>query len=424
MRTPAPDSPSALPATAPARGSSDAAPVLLDLTHTSHTQARTGIQRVSRALHHQLGLHAHAITHDPHAGSWRPLAPWENATLAIAAGAGPRRETWPWGARLRGRAARWLGRPSRPLPANSGAIVPEVFSPAVAQALPELFAQAGGACVAVFHDAVALQYPEFTPPGTVARFPAYLQELLAFDGIAAVSESSRAALVDYWSWLGIRTAPPVVAIPLGVDPPPAPLPTGAGADAGPPIVLAVSTLEGRKNHLALLEACEHLWAGGANFRLRIVGRIQPQTGRAAARRLEELRTAGRPIQYDGILDDRTLAAAYAACAFTVYPSLAEGFGLPVLESLAHGRPCVCSARGATGESARGGGCLALDAVDSPALAAAIGRLLASPGEVAALADAARTRRFRTWDNYAADLVAWQRTLPQRRDRRFPPFRLP
>jgi glycosyltransferase involved in cell wall biosynthesis len=324
-----------------------------------------------------------------------------------------------------GGAARWLGRPSRPLPANSGAIVPEVFSPAVAQALPELFAQAGGACVAVFHDAVALQYPEFTPPGTVARFPAYLQELLAFDGIAAVSESSRAALVDYWSWLGIRTAPPVVAIPLGVDPPPAPLPTGAGADAGPPIVLVVGTLEGRKNHLALLEACEHLWAGGANFRLRIVGRIQPQTGRAAARRLEELRTAGRPIQYDGILDDRTLAAAYAACAFTVYPSLAEGFGLPVLESLAHGRPCVCSARGATGESARGGGLprarrgrlpCARRGDRPPARVPGRGRSPGGRGADTAFFAPGTTTRLTSWPGSALS--------PQRRDRRFPPFRLP
>jgi len=46
--------------------------------------------------------------------------------------------------------------------------------------------------------------------------------------------------------------------------------------------------------------------------------------------------------------------------FTVYPSLMEGFGIPILESLWHGKPCVCGGNGALGEVARGGGCLIVD----------------------------------------------------------------
>jgi glycosyltransferase involved in cell wall biosynthesis len=119
------------------------------------------------------------------------------------------------------------------------------------------------------------------------------------------------------------------------------------------------------------------------------------------------------------VSDAALAAACAACTFTVYPSLAEGFGLPVLESLAHGKPCVCSEQGALGESARGGGCLALPSVAAPALAAAIERLLSSPAELAALGAAARARHFRTWADYAADLIAWMPEVPVRHL----PFRL-
>ena len=70
---------------------------------------------------------------------------------------------------------------------KGGVLVPEVFSPAVADALPALFAATGGPRVALFHDAIALQYPEFTPRSNVARFPSYLRELLQFDGVAAVS---------------------------------------------------------------------------------------------------------------------------------------------------------------------------------------------------------------------------------------------
>jgi glycosyltransferase involved in cell wall biosynthesis len=105
--------------------------------------------------------------------------------------------------------------------------------------------------------------------------------------------------------------------------------------------------------------------------------------------------------------------AYAACAFTVYPSLVEGFGLPVIESLAHGRPCICSGRGALGESARGGGCVSLDVVEAGSIADAIARLLASPAEVAALTSAARARTFRTWVDYARELAAWTQSLTRR-----------
>ena len=58
------------------------APLLLDLSHTCHTRARTGIQRVARALHSALGDDALAITHDPHRHAWRRLEAWELANLS------------------------------------------------------------------------------------------------------------------------------------------------------------------------------------------------------------------------------------------------------------------------------------------------------------------------------------------------------
>jgi glycosyltransferase involved in cell wall biosynthesis len=392
------------------------APLLLDLTHTCHTRARTGIQRVARSLHAALNHTAIAITRDPHRSAWRTLAAWETANLAGSAGAARRSAQWPLRSQLAGRAMRLLGRRAPPLPTNSGLLVPEVFSPGVASALPELFAAMQGPRVAVFHDAIALQYPELSPPKTVMRFPAYLRELLAFDGIAANSATSREVLVDYWRWLGAKDAPPVVAIPLGVDAvsrPQSEDKKGGPSAAAPPTILSVGTLEARKNHLALLDACERLWARGTQFELRLVGLANRETGAAALARVQSLQAAGRPLRYDGPLSDAAVKAAYAACAFTVYPSIVEGFGLPVIESLAHGRPCVCSGRGALGESARGGGCVPLDAVDAASLDAAIARLLARPSEIAALAEVARARTFRTWAGYAQELVDWTHSLRRR-----------
>ncbi len=379
--------------------------LLFDVSHTSHTRARTGVQRVVRSLLRELGEGALPVTHDPHQGVWRPLDDWERANLAAETPGAKRGARWPLSARLRGRWRRWTG--ATPiLPAETaGFLTAEIFSPAVGAQLPAAIPR-----VAIFHDAIALRYPELSPAGTVTRFPAYLTELLRFDGVAAVSADSRDALVDYWRWAGATRKPPVVAIPLGVDPVRT---AAAGTPPATPVVLSVGTLEGRKNHVALLEACGRLWAGGAKFTLRLAGGVQAETGRQAHERLRALQAAGRPIRYDGALTDEQLAAAYAECAFTVYPSIAEGFGLPVIESLAHGRPCVCSGRGAVGEQSRAGGCVPLEAVDAGALAGAIGRLLDSPAELAQLTAAARARTFRSWTEYTRELVDWVATLRRR-----------
>ncbi len=390
-------------------------PILLDLSHTSHTRARTGVQRVARALGRALAGRALEVCFDPYESAWRPLEAYEAANLAADDPSPGRGARWPLSARLRGRLRR-IGRRRSPLDAallaphgaDSAFVFPEIFSPAVGLALPRLFASARGPRVALFHDAIALQFPEHTPRGSVARFPGYLRELLQFDGVAAVSEDSRRALVDYWAWLGAERTPEVAAIPLGLDAPP---PTPERGPAGRlTTILCVGSIEGRKNHVALLEACESLWARGLSFRLRLVGLANPETGGAALARITELRARGRPVQFDGAVDEQGLESAYRDCAFTVYPSLAEGFGLPVAESLARGRPCLCRQEGALGEVSRDGGCVGIGAASAQEIAGAVEALLASPTRLAALEEAARGRRFKTWGEYASDLTGWMGSL--------------
>ena len=396
------------------------APLLIDLSHTSHTSARTGIQRVARSLWRELGDSARSITYDPHQRRWRALDSWERENLAADSFSLKRGTTWPLSARLRGYSRRLFSSVASSLhdsslAPHSGLLVPELFTPAVAATLPALFAATSGPRAAVFHDAIALKFPELTPTKTVARFPGYLRELLAFDGIAANSADSRATLVAYWDWLGVPAAarPVVVTITLGIDLPSPITASHTAPSSALPIILCVGSLEGRKNHLALLEACETLWSAGARFELHLIGLTHPQTGRTALARIHALQAAGRPLSYVGPVNDATLAAAYATCAFTVYPSLIEGFGLPVWESLVRGKPCICSAHGALGEAARDGGCIALEHVDAPALAAAVSRLLTTPTELAALAGAAQARTFRTWRDYARDVATWLPTLSRR-----------
>ncbi len=390
--------------------------LLFDTTHTSHSQAQTGIQRVCRSLFAELAQTpaTTGICHDPYLKAWRPLAAGELRRMRPGRPAADTRSSaWSLRQRLAGRTRRWLGAGPK-LPEADGLVCPEFFSPKVGANLPDLLARVRGPRIALFYDAIPLQFPELTPPATVARFPAYLRELLLFDGVAAISETSATSLRDFWRWLGVSDPPPVVPIPLALGP------RHPDCEAAPsdgprtlPGLLCVSTIEGRKNHLALLEACEALWQEGQRFELQLIGMARADTAGRALAMMATLQRAGRPVFHHDTADDADLHAAYARSSFTVYPSLIEGFGLPVLESLQHGKPCICSSRGALGELARGGGCAALDAVDAASLVTAIRRLLQNPGELATLSAAARARRFKSWTDYARELTTWMQTLVRR-----------
>ena len=82
----------------------------------------------------------------------------------------------------------------------------------------------------------------------------------------------------------------------------------------------------------------------------------------------------------------------------------EGFGLPILESLWHGKPCVCGGNGALGEVAQGGGCLIVDQTSEHAIAAGIKKLLRDQATYGRLCVAARARKFRLWSDYIEKLL--------------------
>jgi len=142
-----------------------------------------------------------------------------------------------------------------------------------------------------------------------------------------------------------------------------------------PFVLAVGTLEPRKNHLFLLDAFARLVAGhGYQGELVVVGRRGwgrvPLHRRAAALGLSDR------VRLLGWVEDRDLGALYAACDVMALPSLYEGFGLQVVEALACGAPVLVSDRGALPEVAGAAG-RALP-VDDPARWAAGLAELATP----------------------------------------------
>lgn len=178
------------------------------------------------------------------------------------------------------------------------------------------------------------------------------------------------------------------------------------------IVLCVSAALAHKNLARLLEALTLLGADHENVRLVIAGRaaLEHDALRATADRLG---VADR-VTFTGWIEDPDLEGLYAAASCCVYPSLYEGFGLPVLEAMTRGVPLACSNATSLPEVA-GDAAVLFDPHDTAAIAAAVASLLADPERAASLVEAglARAAAF-TWERCAEGVIdVYQQALQAR-----------
>jgi len=172
-------------------------------------------------------------------------------------------------------------------------------------------------------------------------------------------------------------------------------PGGLPEGLQPGFLLAVGTIEPRKNYGRLLAAYRLLRARGVAPPLVVVGR----PGWAYGRTLADLR-AEPGVRVLGHVDDATLRALYQAAAALAFPSLYEGFGLPLLEAMAEGLPAVAGAAGSLPELA-GGAALVVEPTDVEAIADGLERVLCDSELRARLSAAGRARAMEfTWDRAA------------------------
>lgn len=117
------------------------------------------------------------------------------------------------------------------------------------------------------------------------------------------------------------------------------------------------------------------------------------------------------VRFLGWVSEQELEGLYAAAACFVFPSLYEGFGLPVLEAMARGLPVACSARGALAEVA-GGAALLFDPESELAIARAVQELLADPARARRLSEAgsAQAARFSWQATATGTLASYQRAV--------------
>jgi glycosyltransferase involved in cell wall biosynthesis len=201
------------------------------------------------------------------------------------------------------------------------------------------------------YDIIPIMRPEWFSPIEVARFRVWLRLLLpSADILFAISQATATDVARFVATDGLSLRAPVQVIPLGsgYD---SFAPASPGATPLPVLgnyVLFVSTIEARKNHSLLFRVWRRLLEEMPRERvptLVFVGRV----GGLVADLMKQLENSayldGKILLAEDV-SDVELASLYRGCLFTVFPSLYEGWGLPVTESLAFGRPCIV-ARGSS-----------------------------------------------------------------------------
>ncbi|MCU1497361.1 MAG: glycosyltransferase [Acidimicrobiales bacterium] len=241
----------------------------------------------------------------------------------------------------------------------------------------------GAAEVVTVSDLSAVRFPEMCSPD-VLQWPGLLARALARGAwVHTISES----VGDEVRTLHPEAAERVVAVPLAVRRPPPPTPQTAAAvghhlAGGDRYVLALGTVEPRKDLPSLVAAFDALAADDPDLRLVLAG--PDGSGVEALTAARDRAHHRRRILRLGWVDDRQRLALLRGASVVAYASTYEGFGFVPLEAVGVGTPVVATAVGALPEVLGDGG------------------LLVAPGDVAALADG--LGRVLTDASLAADLV--------------------
>ena len=206
------------------------------------------------------------------------------------------------------------------------------------------------------YDIIALRRPEWFEKGLVQRFREWFVSILPLaDFVFAISKYTADDVTRFARQYSIPLRNPVQMIPIGNGfGPSAPGLPAPYDDLPPPgsYVLFVSTIEARKNHMLLFRIWRQLLEelpASAVPTLVFAGRV----GWLVAdlrQQLENTDYLDHKIIVMSDLSDARLGQLYRGCLFTVFPSHYEGWGLPVSESLAFGKPCLASNKSAIPEA--------------------------------------------------------------------------
>lgn len=283
-------------------------------------------------------------------------------------------------------------------------LTPEVFSSRERKGFYDWLDLHGATTAAIFHDAIPWLHPDITWPKSVKRHPQYMKDLLKFDQVFCVSDASLRDLRAYWEKQEINEKPVLGLISWGADFFNRSVVNWTHNLSPKPSVLNIGILEPRKNQLLLLQAARRLWNEGCAFDLHFVGRVNPHFGKPIEKALRRAAGSGLPVFHHREQSDENLLRLYAGAHFSVFTSIAEGLGLPVIESLWLGIPCITRDLPSLKAFVDNHSCMAFRSEDS--LVRRMRDWLLFPDRLAAASQALKGKEWPRWTGAAQTIIQW------------------
>jgi glycosyltransferase involved in cell wall biosynthesis len=201
----------------------------------------------------------------------------------------------------------------------------------------------------VLYDLLPVLLPQVFPEGTQTLYQQWLPTITQFDGVVAISRAVADELAEWLKAFGAKRERPLSLgwFHLGADVEQSVPTTGFPPDAQQvldtlarrPSFLMVGTVEPRKGHAQTLEAFEQLWGDGADVNLVIMGK-QGWMVEALVNKLRTHPERGKRLFWLKGISDEYLEKVYAASTCLIAASYGEGFGLPLIEAAQHKLPII------------------------------------------------------------------------------------
>jgi glycosyltransferase involved in cell wall biosynthesis len=390
--------------------------LLIWIDHTCRYDGNSGIQRVCRSLLRGMeseGLSFHLVKWNGKRDGFVFCDASDLVQLRTHCGAQlPDQPTGGWDAANR----QWYS----PLFARSGGeigyaelngnvlLIPELQPGDEPQigAIAEVAIRLGGRVGAIFYDAIIRCFPEAYNHVDIEWISSYMRHLADLDFVVSISHDALRDLEEYWGSLNkgfVRPRVDVVHL-AGEFPGARRVDQVQFVQQGQvPLILCVGTIRPHKNQIRLIEAFKILRGldQAPSAKLLLMGDVWAPM----EKELSAAISGADAIEWIRCPTDEQILEAYERCAFTVFPSLKEGFGLPILESIWFGKPVICHNDSAMKEVAEsGGGCLMVNTLDPVDLARAMRSLATDRSLYDKLAAQCIGRHMKTWAEYSAELL--------------------
>lgn len=376
--------------------------LIIDVTNCCHEKANTGVARVTRKVSKYLQKRAKTIFVVWDNIRNRYYFPNKNEINLLCSYGGPDKNQIDHMSLSTNRVS--LDSMIRKIRGKKYHLFPEVVNGAQLEKAISYLHHNGITVGSIFYDAIPVERPDLCDKTVTDNHKVYMINLAKSEIIFPIAEHNKISLEKYWKENNVEgTTVETVLLGAQMEGVERFSEKHKDYDTDNIKILFVSTLEPRKNHIRLLKGFDIMMKKhpelSDKIHLCMIGNKYVNNNEIPDF-VNQFCEEHENVEWLGVVNDELLKQKYLECSFTVYPSEVEGFGMPIIESVWYGKPCLCSDSGSIGELARIGGCCVTDVLNPESIAKSLYKLCTDKNYYLKLQNEACERNVTSWEEYA------------------------